>query len=169
MAILFITQAAGSVVNSSLVLEEIFQIYKSLTLNCHKTQFRWQQTQEWSCFGRVWMLIHWCTKSTFLLSQTDNERLTPLWYQELHSSFTNIPSFSPKWNAVWAKMPPRWRVSKVSGSRTYFQLSKISLWELYDVHLKKTFSTDSLQAPQLGHSLTHPPYHAHPTPRTAHG
>ena len=46
---------------------------------------------------------------------------------------------------------------KVSGGRTVFKNSKKSShWESYDAHSKKTCSTDSLQAQQLGQSCDPP-------------
>ena len=51
-------------------------------------------------------------KSCFLLSQTDTEKSTTLLLQELNSSFTNIPCFSPKQNAVLSKVLPQRKASK---------------------------------------------------------
>ena len=44
---------------------------------------------------------------------------------------------------------------------------KINLWESYDAHSKTTCSTDSLQAPQLGHFCDPPPAWL-PNSSTAH-
>ena len=67
-------------------------------------------------------------------------------------------------------MLPQRKASKVSGGRTSFKSSKnISVWELYDAHLKRTCLTDSLQALKLGHSCEPaPPFHVYPTPQTTH-
>ena len=96
-------------------------------------------------------------KSCFLLSQTDTKKLpTPL-YQELHSLFTNIPCFSPKHNAALAKFCHKKGFKSIWRKDLLQLVPKISLWESYDAHLKRTYLTSFLQVPQLGHSCDSSP------------
>ena len=60
---------------------------------------------------------------------------------------------------ILLKMQTQIETTKFSGRDSYFTLSKtfVSAWESYEVQLKITCSTGSLQAPQLGDSYDPPP------------
>ena len=99
-------------------------INKFLTLNRHSTQCHWPCTLEWGCSVGSCTLIHCRIKFWFLLSQTDTKKSPTLLYQELHSSFTNLPSFSPKQNALLSKMLQQRKALKVSDENVFSHTQK---------------------------------------------
>ena len=100
------------------------------------------------------MLIHWYTKSCFLLSQIDTKN--HLLYCTctkscIHRSPTCLSFLLSKMqfyeNATTKKgLESIWRKDLLQ------IVQKTSLWKSYDAHSERTCSADSLQAPELVHS-----------------
>ena len=109
-------------------VDSVVQINTLLTLNRHSTWCHWPPTLEWRCSVRPWILIHCCTNFLFSHPKLILKKSPTLLYQGLHSLFTNIPSFSPKQNAVLSKMLPQKKASKTSGILCDTQNNNTSRW-----------------------------------------